>query len=79
MNNSGFYKKDGFEILYAPNIVEGPNYTLITENKDSYEYLMDGWIWAESEEAAILFFKTVNPNDQLFNVEPETQSLSSIG
>lgn len=79
MNNSGFYKKDGSEMLYAPNIVEGPNYVLIAANKDSYEYPVEGWIWTESEEVAILFFKTANPNDQLFNVETETQSLSSIG
>jgi len=73
MNNSGFYKKEETEILYAPNIVEGPNYVLIIQNKDSYEYPVDGWIWAESKDEAILYFKTLNPNDPLFNVKPETQ------
>jgi len=48
--NAGFYKiKDG-QMLYAENYVEGQGYVLVAENKDSYEYPVDGWYWFNSEE-----------------------------
>jgi hypothetical protein len=51
----GFYKKqEDNEMLYAPNIVEGNSYVLVAQNKDQYEYPVDGWTWFESEEEAKL-------------------------
>jgi hypothetical protein len=49
---AGFYKKQDGELLYAPNIIEGNGYVLLIQEKDSYEYPIDGWIYAESEERA---------------------------
>jgi hypothetical protein len=49
----GFYKKQNEELLYGPNIVEGSGYVLLAQEKDSYQYPVDGWSWFESEEAAI--------------------------
>lgn len=51
---AGFYKKQEDIILYAPNIVEGDGYVLIAQDKDQYEYPIDGWSWFESEDIAIL-------------------------
>jgi hypothetical protein len=51
----GFYKKQDNELLYAPNIVEGNCYVLITQHKDQYEYPVDGWSWFESLEEAELY------------------------
>ena len=51
---SGFYKKDNEELLYAPNIVEGNGFVLVAQDKDQYEYPVDGWTWFESEEEAKL-------------------------
>lgn len=52
----GFYKIQNEEILYAPNIIEGDGYVLITKNKEQYEYPIDGWYWFNSQEEATLFF-----------------------
>lgn len=50
----GFYKIDGEELLYAPNIVEGNGFVLIKQDKNQYEYPIDGWKWFNSEEEAKL-------------------------
>lgn len=78
MNNAGFYKKQENEILYAPNIVEGPSYMLVVENKDQYDYPVDGWIYAESLDDAIAYF-AANNNSQIppFDVQPEDYKLAA--
>jgi hypothetical protein len=77
MNNAGFYKKEDSQILYAPNIVEGPNYVLVAVNKDSYEYPIDGWIWAQSEADAISYFEIANETVTPFDVQPENYKLAA--
>ncbi len=52
-NTSGFYKRDGDELLFAPNAVYAPEFTLLREEKDQYQYPINGWIWAENSEEAI--------------------------
>lgn len=54
MNASGFYKCDSEtgEILYAPNGVYAPTFTLLKEDHAAYEYPQDGWHWFDSEEEA---------------------------
>lgn len=53
----GFYKKQNEELLYGPNIVEGSGYVLLAQEKDAYEYPIDGWYWFNSEEEARVFFE----------------------
>lgn len=49
-----FYKRDGDEILEAPNFVSGPGFELLAENHSEYAYPVDGWYWFDSaDEAAI--------------------------
>lgn len=43
-----FYKRDGDEMLVAPNFVYGPGFTLLAPDKDSYTYPVDGWTWCDS-------------------------------
>lgn len=78
MNNSGFYKKDETQILFAPNIVEGQGYTLLIGEKDSYSYPVDGWIYADSLDVAIAYFAS-NNNNQIapFDVQPENIKLAA--
>jgi hypothetical protein len=77
MNTQGFYKKDETQILFAPNTVDGPNYLLVAENKDSYEYPIDGWIWAISLDAAVVYFASLNNQTvEPFNVQPENYKLA---
>jgi hypothetical protein len=78
MNNAGFYKKEETEILFAPNIVNGPNYMLVVSDKDSYEYPIDGWIYADSFDGAIAYFASAaNGSIDPFNVQPENYKLSA--
>jgi hypothetical protein len=51
---AGFYKKDNEELLYAPNIVEGNGFVLVKQDKDQYEYPIEGWKWFDSKEEAKL-------------------------
>ncbi len=48
----GFYKKIDDQIMHAPNYVESLGFVLVKEEKDNYEYPIDGWIWFDSEEEA---------------------------
>jgi hypothetical protein len=78
MNNPGFYKKEETEILYAPNIVDGPNYMLVVSDKDTYEYPIDGWVYADSFDGAIAYFASAaNGSIDPFNVQPENYKLSA--
>ena len=49
---AGFYKKENDQLYYAPNIIEGDGYVLVAQDKDQYEYPIDGWTWFDSEEEA---------------------------
>ena len=51
----GFYKLDT-ELLYAPNFVCGPDFTLDINEKNNYTYPVDGWYWFDSLESASIFF-----------------------
>lgn len=53
----GFYKILDGQLLYTPNYIEGNGFLLLKEEKDKYEYPIDGWFWIENEEEA--------PNDIL--------------
>lgn len=45
MDTSGFYKLEEENWIYAPNFVYGPGLELLRENKDQYDYPVDGWHW----------------------------------
>jgi hypothetical protein len=77
MNNAGFYKKEDSQILYAPNIVEGQGYVLVSLEKDTYEYPIDGWIWAQSEADAIAYFENIEQAVPTFDVQPENYKLAA--
>lgn len=49
----GFYKKDGENLLFAPNRVTAPKYELTKEDRDTYTYPVDGWYWFEEERKAL--------------------------
>ena len=48
-----FFKKDNDNLLTAPNFVYAPDYTLKAEDKDTYEYPVDGWYWFETLDDAM--------------------------
>lgn len=51
-----FYKLiDEKNYTYGPEVISA-EYQLLTEDKDTYTYPIDGWIWANSENEAREFF-----------------------
>lgn len=48
-----FYKKDGEQLLVAPNFVSGPGVELAAENKDQHTYPVQGWYWFDTLEIAM--------------------------
>jgi hypothetical protein len=59
----GFYKYDG-SLLYAMNFVKSNNFELLREDKDTYDYPVQGWHWFDSLEDACMFFD-INIDDYL--------------
>lgn len=53
---NGFYKIEDKNLLFAPNFVFAPGFTLIGEEKDIYEFPVDGWYWFDSLNDANGFF-----------------------
>lgn len=48
----GFYKNDNGQLLNAPNKVENKEFSIIKENRNEYNYPVNGWHWFDSEEEA---------------------------
>lgn len=55
-NTSGFYKYEDNELQFGPNFVASPSFTLLREDKDSYEYPVSEWYWFNSRQDALAFF-----------------------
>ena len=51
-----FYKRENEELLVAPNFVRGPNFDLFAEQKDEYQYPVEGWYWFDDLDAAMAAF-----------------------
>lgn len=56
-DTSGFYTVQDDILYYGPNFVESSDCTLYRDLKDSYQYPVCGWIWFDSEEEALAYFK----------------------
>lgn len=69
MDTKGFYKlteetgnyvrnSDGqsVQIDFAPNFVSAPDYDIVIENSNVYEYPIHGWYYFISEEAMLTYF-----------------------
>ena len=53
----GFYKIEDGNLLFAPHFVDAPSFTLLEDEKDNYEFPVDGWYWFDNELDAKSFFK----------------------
>ena len=47
-----FYKNDNNMLLRGENKVISPDFILLKEDKDTYNYPVGGWYWFESIEEA---------------------------
>lgn len=61
---AGFYKIRDNQMFYAPNFVEGHGYILLAQDKNNYEYPIDGWYWFDSDS-----------NESLLNINNENKAL----
>lgn len=51
-DTSGFYKYENGELVHAPNFVCAPTFEIFREQKEQYDYPVQGWQWFESREEA---------------------------
>ena len=79
MDTSGFYKVDeSGELLYAPNFVHAPNFSLIRKEKDKYDYAKcDGWKWFDSEELTKSEYKIDTRVSDIEKIIDECPSIST--
>ncbi len=52
--------------MFGPS-VEGPEYTLVLDFKDTYTYPYDGWVYANSLDEAIAIFASIAENEVIQN------------
>jgi hypothetical protein len=62
---AGFYKlaKDGGALVYAPNRVTGPRFSLDAKNPPKAG-AVDGWQWYDTRDAAVKALGYVEPPDE---------------
>lgn len=77
IDTSGFYKRDGDNVLFGPNFVLNASYELRRETHDSHSYPVDGWLWFDSAEAAYAAFGLVMSVD--VSEQPPTDALERLG
>jgi hypothetical protein len=62
--SAGFYKLEGDTLHHGPNYVRCLEYKLFKEQKDGYEYPVDGWYWFDGEGQARQFWG-LTPADEV--------------
>lgn len=48
-----FYKRDGEELMVAPNFVRAPTFDLFAETHTENTYPIDGWYWFDTLDEAM--------------------------
>ena len=48
IDTSGFYKRDGEQLLYGPNFVLNADYELRRETREQNAMPVDGWQWFDT-------------------------------
>lgn len=56
IDTSGFYKNENGTLIFGPNSVLNKDFELHREEKDTYEYPVEGFHWFDSEAEARTFF-----------------------
>lgn len=55
-DTSGFYKLGNGELLFAPNAVNGPGFSLHRDNPDDRLAQQGGWQWFDSDASAYTYW-----------------------
>lgn len=57
-----FYKKTSdTSIMDAQVSIKSPDYELLSDNRETYNYPIDGWYWFDTEDEAYEFFQVEKP------------------
>lgn len=59
MEQQGFYKLDGEQLLFAPNFVTGPGVSLRAADRGQLSFPVAGWRWFDSQGEALGYFGVV--------------------
>ena len=60
----GFYRVDNETMLVCGRLyVLNQDYALYRDEKDTYEYPIDGWRWFDSEDEAYNYFNLEKPSE----------------
>ena len=59
-----FYKRNGEELLVAPEFVSSPDFELTAADHANYTYPIDGWYWFENLDQALVGLRT-SSNDSV--------------
>lgn len=73
-----FYKRQSEELLVAPNFVFSQEYSLKSEDKDTYTYPVDGWYWFDTLDKAIEFMAKKTDN-QVVTMRQARLALLKVG
>ena len=57
----GFYKNDNGYLVWSEDRVINDNFELWLDKKDTYNYPVEGWIWANSEREARISLDCFGP------------------
>ena len=55
-----FYKRDGEELLVAPNFVRAPTFDLFAETYAENTYPIEGWYWFDTLDEAMTAMQTTS-------------------
>lgn len=60
----GFYKNDNGFLVWSADRVINNNFQLWIDQKDTYSYPVEGWIWADSIEEAKSILGIIDPPEE---------------
>ena len=71
----GFYKETEEGWYYAPNAVYNGDYSLLKEQKDTYNYPVDGWKWYDDEPDGFIDIFNKPEEEEEDNISEEETTL----
>ena len=64
IDTSGFYKRDGEQLLYGPNFVLNADYELRRETREQNALPVDGWQWFDTAAEAYAAYGLSMPESE---------------
>lgn len=65
-DTSGFYKFDGEYWFFTPNAVYNSDFILLKEEKEKYNYPVNGWYWYPESPKEYIIWKEEMKNENIY-------------